>query len=141
MVGKIIVGSCDGLCQDCGSDPVQQTEVSTIAGQVGVSGSTDGIGTAASFARPYGIASIGTDLYVADRDGNTIRKIDMLTNAVTTIAGTGWAGSADGTGTAASFFSPFEITAVGTDLYVLDRNNHLVRKLSLIHISEPTRPY
>ena len=49
--------------------------------------------------------------------------------AVTTLAGTGSSGSANGTGTSASFNFPYGITTGGTNLYVADDNNHLIRKI------------
>jgi len=49
--------------------------------------------------------------------------------AVTTLAGTGSSGSANGTGTSASFNSPAGITTDGTNLYVSDLSNHLIRKI------------
>ena len=51
--------------------------------------------------------------------------------AVTTVAGTGSSGSANGTGTSASFYRPSGITTDGTNLYVSDQNNHLIRKIVL----------
>ena len=49
--------------------------------------------------------------------------------AVTTVAGTGSSGSANGTGTSASFNYPTGITTDGTNLYVGDTDNHLIRKI------------
>ena len=49
--------------------------------------------------------------------------------AVTTVAGTGSSGSANGTGTSASFYNPIGITRDGTNLYVADSYNHLIRKI------------
>jgi len=66
---------------------------------------------------------------VADTSNHLIRKIVISTGGVTTIAGTGSLGSANGTGTSASFNSPAEITTDGTNLYVADRSNHLIRKI------------
>ena len=48
---------------------------------------------------------------------------------VTTLAGTGSSGSANGTGTSASFNGPTEITTDGTNLYVADTYNNLIRKI------------
>ena len=52
-----------------------------------------------------------------------------ITGAVTTVAGTGSSGSANGTGTSASFNNPIGITTDGTNLYVADPSNHLIRKI------------
>ncbi len=106
--------------------------VTTLAGKVGVSGSADGIGTAASFNQPYGIATDSTgNVFVADSGNNTIRKITP-DGAVTTFAGKpGVSGSADGTGAAASFFYPSAITAdSGGNIYVTDSRNNSIRKIT-----------
>ena len=75
------------------------TVVTTLAG-TGSSGSANGTGTSASFNSPSGITTDGTNLYVAESESNhLIRKIVISTGAVTTLAGTGSSGSANGTGT------------------------------------------
>ena len=105
------------------------TAVTTVAG-TGSSGSADNTtGTSASFNSPYGITTDGTNLYVADRNNHLIRKIVISTGVVTTLAGTGSFGSADGTGTSASFYNPSGVTTDGTNLYVVDQYNHLIRKI------------
>jgi len=106
------------------------TAVTTVAG-TGSSGSANGTGTSASFYSPGGITTDGTNLYVADIDNHLIRKIVISTGAVTTVAGTGSSGSANGTGTSASFNRPAGITTDGTNLYVADYSNHLIRKIVL----------
>ena len=104
--------------------------VSTLTGSAGTSGATDGTGTAALFSAPGGITTDGTNLYVADTGNNTIRKVVIATGVVTTLAGTaGVPGSADGTGTAATFNLPFGITTDGTNLYVADTGNSTIRKI------------
>jgi hypothetical protein len=52
-----------------------------------------------------------------------------LSTAVTTVAGTGSSGSANGTGTSARFNYPEGITTDGTNLYVADSSNHKIRKI------------
>ncbi len=104
--------------------------VTTLAGTPGVAGSADGTGTAATFSFPYGITTDGPNLYVVDNGNNTIRKIVIATGVVTTLAGTpGVTGSADGVGPAASFRVPAGITTDGTNLYVADELNHIIRKI------------
>lgn len=95
--------------------------VTTIAGTSGTgnAGSTDATGAAASFSSPDGITTDGTNLYVSDTANNLIRQIVISTGVVTTLAGSGASGTADGTGTAATFSSPRLITTDGTNLYVV----------------------
>ena len=102
--------------------------VTTLAG-TGSPGSSNGTGTAASFNYPEGITTDGTNLYVGDTSNHLIRKIVISTGVVTTVAGTGSSGSANGTGTSASFNSPYGITTDGTNLYVTDTLNNLIRKI------------
>jgi len=105
------------------------TNVTTLAGKAGVSGATDGIGTAALF-NPQGIASDGTNLYVADFGNNIIRKIAISSGTVTTLAGAaGISGSTDGTGPAARFSGPSGITTDRTNLYVTDFWNSTIRQV------------
>ncbi|MBN1497416.1 MAG: hypothetical protein JXA07_11640, partial [Spirochaetes bacterium] len=107
-------------------------EVTTIAGATGIIGSTDGNGTVARFNFPISIANDGTDLYVAERMNHTIRKIDIATSEVTTLAGlAGTSGYADGIGSAALFNEPYGIAASGGNLYVIDRENDAIRKISI----------
>ena len=102
--------------------------VTTLAG-TGSSGSVDGTGTGASFSRPYAVTTDGTNLYVGDGENHLIRQIVISTGVVTTVAGTGSSGSVDGTGTGASFSRPYAVTTDGTDLYVSEYTNHLIRKI------------
>ncbi|MES2826460.1 MAG: hypothetical protein V4732_22925 [Pseudomonadota bacterium] len=104
--------------------------VSTFAGVAGINGSADGTGATAAFLNPNAITTDGTNLYVADTVNDTIRQIAIATGAVTTLAGTaGINGSADGIGAAASFDGPSGITTDGINLYTVDTNNHIIRKI------------
>ena len=62
--------------------------------------------------------------------GGSIQGAELsLSTVVTTLAGTVDNGSANGTGTSASFNYPSGITTDGTNLYVADSSNHLIRKI------------
>ena len=106
--------------------------VSTLAGSPVQTGSTDGAGTAARFNRPVGIAvDKSGNVYVADTQNHSIRKITPA-GAVSTLAGkSGTAGNLDGTGAAARFNAP---TGIAVDkngaIYVSDSNNFKVRKIT-----------
>ncbi len=103
--------------------------VTTYAGS-GQRGFTDGNSGEASFFSPQGLAFDNSgNLYVSDRGNHAIRKISD-DGVVTTIAGTGGQGSADGTGTNASFNSPYglEVDNEG-NIYVADYSNQLIRKI------------
>jgi len=109
--------------------------VSTIAGQVLVSGSADGVGTNAQFSGPAGIViGGGGTLYVADDNNNTIRSLTLTgTNwTVSTLAGlVGVYGDADGATNNARFHSPLGVTADGAgNVYVADANNNEIRKIT-----------
>ena len=66
---------------------------------------------------------------VADYKNSMIRKIVISTGVVTTLAGSTTSGSANGTGTAASFNYPADIATDGTSLFVSDMSNHMIRKI------------
>ena len=105
--------------------------VSTLAG-TGAFGSTDGLGSAASFNYPLGVcADASGNIYVADTDNHKIRKITP-TGVVSTFAGSsGPAGSIDGIGTAAKFNKPKGICVDGSgNIYVADSENNKIRKIT-----------
>lgn len=129
------------LIGDSGNHTIRRLEIgsgvaTTLAGQAGVSGSADGVGSAARFNSPRGVAisSDGSFALVADDANAAIRRIDLNTNAVTTVAGQpGVTGFADGVGSAARFFSPtaVSVSADGSRALVTDSANHLLRNLDL----------
>lgn len=106
--------------------------VSTLAGVAGSHATTDGVGTAARFFYPSGIAVDNAGiLYVSDTFNHTIRKITS-DGTVSTLAGfPGSGGAADGTGTAARFSYPEELAVDGIgNVYVADNNNSVIRKIT-----------
>ncbi|EOD12963.1 hypothetical protein EMIHUDRAFT_213242 [Emiliania huxleyi CCMP1516] len=105
----------------------------TLAGS-GTGTFADGTGTAASFYYPHGVAVSpdGMTVYVADSSNHRIRKIDTSGGVTTTLAGSVTVGSADGTGTAASFNFPsgVAVSPDGMTVYVADADNNRIRQVT-----------
>ncbi len=121
---------------DSGNDIVRKITaagvVTTIAGQVGVTGNANGNGSGAQFNEPNGTAADNAgNVYVADLVNRVIRKITS-SGDVSTLAGTNsLQGTNDGLGGAARFTSP---TALATDssnnLYVADQGGDSIRMIT-----------
>jgi DNA-binding beta-propeller fold protein YncE len=106
--------------------------VSTLAGKPGVAGHDDGIGDRARFYFPYGLTINGRTLYIADTLNHSIRRVDVVSGEVLTIAGgLGAYGAMDGMGREARFNSPFDVATDGKMLYVADTLNHAIRRVEL----------
>ena len=105
--------------------------VTTLAGSAGIGGSTDDAGSAARFFFPQGVAVDGSgNIYVADQVNCTIRKVTP-SGSVTTVAGSGGPGSADGLGRAAEFWSPMSVAVdASNNIYVADTGNSTIRKIT-----------
>ena len=119
---------------------VRQTAIKTLAGTgtAGYVAAQDG--AAATLAQLNAPQGMTTDLvghiYIADTANNRIRKIDALTGAITTVAGSGVAGyrAADENvqATFAQLNAPTDVIVDGNGtMYIADTGNHIVRKVVL----------
>ncbi|MGB8683032.1 MAG: hypothetical protein WCD12_09125 [Candidatus Binatus sp.] len=106
-------------------------KVKTIGGQAGTSGKTEGGPDKSVFSGPRGVAVDKKAIYVADTGNDVIRMIDLNTLETSTLAGTGEEGDKDGAAAQAQFNNPGAICTDGTFLYVLDADNHSIRKIDL----------
>lgn len=106
--------------------------VSTIAGMPFTPGSGDGVGGAAQFRYPEGLAVDSSgNVYVADTGNHTIRKISA-SGAVTTLAGVPRVpGSLDGIATQAYFRDPGGVAVDGAGrVFVADTGNRTIRLIA-----------
>ncbi len=106
--------------------------VSTFAGTAGAAGATDGIGRAALFNQPAGIAiDVADNLYVADIGNSTVRRITP-TGVVSTLAGAaGKYATVDGIGSEARFQNPSGVAVDARgNVYVVDFGSNTIRKIS-----------
>ncbi len=110
---------------------ISGNRVWTLAGSPGKHGTTDGVGSAARFQSPKGIA-VGVDgvLYVADSASHTIRRVSSG-GEVTTLAGkAGEPGFVDGTAQQARFSGPEAVSFGEGRLFVADTKNHAIRAIN-----------
>lgn len=102
----------------------------TFAGS-GVAGFSNGSALSATFSNPLNAVVDGAgNVYISDVGNHSIRKITPA-GMVSTFAGAGSSGYADGIGTSAYFRHPsfMAIDAYGT-MFVSDQQNHRIRKIS-----------
>lgn len=121
---------------DSGNSQIRKTSsagaVTTLAG-TGAQGFVDGVGAAAAFSTPYGVAVDGLgNVFVADTNNLRIRKVTAA-GVVTTLAGSGQMGNADGVASTATFKNALGIAvdAFG-NIYIADTGNDSIRKLTAL---------
>jgi hypothetical protein len=99
-------------------------------------GDVDGMGDAVRLQHPTGIAydrtvNNSSILYIADSYNHKIKRLDLATRAVQTVAGTGQPGLVDGPASQGQLYEPDGLAVAGSRLYIADTNNHAIRLLDL----------
>jgi len=102
------------------------------AGAVGTA-ADNGPCLTAKLGSPMGVATDGTNLYVAEYDRGRIRKLADISGTcqATIFAGTGTNGFADGPATTAQFNGPRQIVTNQDYIFVADLGNHRIRRIAL----------
>lgn len=109
--------------------------VTTVVGALGMPGLAGGVGADARFMGPAGLVLDASGrVFVSDSLNGAIRMIILATGEVTTLAGQGTQGDADGTGPGARLSNPTALAWDGQGtLYIADSGNHKVRTLQIIN--------
>lgn len=100
----------------------------------GEPGTTDGPFATAKFYRPQGMALDGDSLYVADTENHLIRRLDLKTRVVQTVAGTGRQSHdyfKTGDALTVGLNSPWDLQLVGRTLYIAMAGPHQIWQLDL----------
>jgi hypothetical protein len=129
----VVPGNGDFIVSDKGNHSIHvlspEGAVRALVGN-GQAGFADGQGARVRFDRTHGLAlDQEGNLLVADYDNNAIRRVTME-RAVSTVAGNGEKGFAEGAGPAARFDGPCDVVVDGEDVIVVaDSDNHRLRKI------------
>ncbi len=110
-----------------------KAKLSWLAGG-GEIGFKDGVGDDALFFHPQGMTLHDGALYVADTENHALRKIDLATKTVTTLAGTGEQGrTRRGThaGEGLALNSPWDLLVRDDFLYIAMAGSHQIWRMSL----------
>jgi len=129
----MLAAAADGLPLPQTVGTSDHVTVSTLAGNCTAPGRLDGVGTAARFYDPQGVSLDGAGgLYVADDYNCLIRRVDIASRTVTTVAGVGGTGSTGGvTPLQSSFRFPNGVDVDGGgNVYVAGTHNQEIRMLS-----------
>ena len=108
------------------------TLVETVG--TGDTGVADGAFDKATFHRPQGLALAGDNLYVADTENHLIRRVDLKTRTVETIAGTGQQSREyfqTGSARSIALSSPWDLQLIGRTLYIAMAGPHQIWQMDL----------
>jgi uncharacterized protein (TIGR03437 family) len=121
---------------DAGNHAIRKLDefnvLSTLAG-TNSAGLTNGSGIDARFNAPYDIAKDSATgyLYVSETGNHDVRRIST-SGQVTTFAGTGAAGFANGSGLFAQFNTPTALSVYNGEIFLCDKNNNRIREINSV---------
>ena len=120
-------------------DPDGKT--STLAGGgLFTFGDRDAVGSEARLQHPLGVTYVNGAVYIADTYNHKIKRLDVQSRQVRTLAGTGKPGWQDGAADQAQFYEPGGLSSAHGRLYVADTNNHRVRVVDIATRTVSTLP-
>ena len=133
--GVALDGSGNLYIADSGNNRIRKVDtsgnISTTAG-TGANGD-GGAATSATLSSPEGVALDGSgNLYIADEGNHRVRRVDVATGNISTVAGTGTSGFGGdgGAATAATLYFPRGVALDGSgNLYIADSGNRRIRKV------------
>ena len=135
--GKIIADADRLFIADSNHNRIVVTKLDgTLVETIGTgdTGAADGTFDKATFYRPQGLALAGDSLYVADTENHLIRRVDLKSRTVETIAGTGEQSHdyfKTGPARTVALSSPWDLQLVGRVLYIAMAGPHQIWKLDL----------
>jgi len=138
--GAVLVDEAGGrlFISDSGHHRVVVADLNNFTVQqiigTGAVGFVDGDFASATFNAPQGMELVGEVLYLADTNNHAIRAIDLNTQSVTTIAGTGrmeTRGLQQGVATDVALRSPWDVVVADDTLYIAMAGSHQLWQLNL----------
>ncbi len=135
--GVAVDAAGDIFIADSGNNRVREINaatgvITTVAGD-GTSGSGGDGGAAvdAGLNDPQGVFVSGNTLYIADTDNNRVQEVDLTTDIITTLVGTGSAGYVNGALGSAELNGPNDLAMDSAgNLFISDTGNNVIREIA-----------
>ncbi len=112
---------------------VESLQVKTVCGSGGLFsfGDVDGQGENVRLQHCLGVEYAQNYLWVADTYNHKIKLVSPSKGNCQTVLGDGSVGLQDGEGKNSRFFEPSGLSVMGSNLYIADTNNHVIRRVNL----------
>ncbi len=120
-----------GIIRSCCLTTAEKSSNASAAVKPGL---LDGARDKARFNHPQGLIASTDAIYVADTESHAIRRIDLASGAVTTLAGTGKRGTQLGSpeaGATRALASPWDLEKKGDQLFFANAGTHQIGVLDL----------